>query len=115
MMLEYSVWWRQERKRHRVLGVPIAAVCCQGIADVCCQGIADQVAPCTLRYPTIKLMGGSLKQPVTFDRDRTVQGIVEFLEHHVPEEAVKEEAVKEEAVEEEEAAAAAEGGAKAEL
>ena len=36
------------------------------------------------RYPTLKLIGGSLKAPIEFDRDRSVQGMMEFLEMHVP-------------------------------
>ena len=38
------------------------------------------------RYPTLKLLGGKFKTAVDFDRDRSVQGFTEFLEHHVPEE-----------------------------
>lgn len=49
-----------------------------------CLGLTSNVA--RFRYPTLKLIGGKLKAAVDFDRDRSVQGFAEFLEHHVPEE-----------------------------
>jgi len=37
-------------------------------------------------FPTLKLMGGGLPNAILFERDRSVQGMVEFLNEHVPEE-----------------------------
>ena len=36
-------------------------------------------------FPTIKLMGGKLEKALFYDRDRSVQTIIEFLKEHVPE------------------------------
>lgn len=36
-------------------------------------------------YPTIKLMGGKLEKALFFNRDRSVQTMIDFLKEHVPE------------------------------
>ncbi|EKX41514.1 hypothetical protein GUITHDRAFT_112488 [Guillardia theta CCMP2712] len=36
-------------------------------------------------YPTLKLMGGKFTQAILFERDRNVQGFIEFLNEHIPE------------------------------
>jgi len=44
-------------------------------------------------FPTLKLMGGKFTQAILFERDRNVQGFIEFLDEHVPDKADEEASV----------------------